>query len=129
MKKFLVALSLFFSMPVQAAEIYSCEVAQGWVAEDGEIEESEHTGSYSFYIDNKSVYATFLGGELQYPVFVVKNDKERIDIVGVSSFGTEIFTIIKKDNKLLYVKNSLIDGTSLNMMMEADCVRKEVSKS
>lgn len=124
MRKIILALmGMFCAAEVFAAEIYSCAAPAGWDNLRGRINETETFSGYNFVISGDNVIVEFGGESLDYPVRLLRDTPERIDIVGIATISTELFTINKKENILYYVKNGIIkDGYS--MMMKAECKKK-----
>lgn len=125
MRKFALIFICVFSFVanISAAEIYDCKAPKGWDNIKGKINETGVFSSYIFIISGNEVIVEFGKENLDYPVRLLRNSAERIDIVGMAKFTTELFTINKKENKLYYVKNGII-GNGYSMMMSSDCKRK-----
>lgn len=114
---------MFFAANVFAAELYDCTAPTGWDNMKGQINKTGTFSGYNFIISGDKVIVEFGGESLDYPVRLLRNSAERIDIIGIAKFSTELFTIDKKENNLYYVKNGIIKN-GYSMMMKAKCKKK-----
>lgn len=120
---FLIGSCLFFSN-VYASEIFVCEKLRGWESADGKLKEAEiFYSECQFILSGTKAIIECDGKDIGYDAVVVRNNESRADIIAVPTLTTEIYTIDKKNNELLYVKNGIIEK-GYSMMMKSKCRRK-----
>ncbi len=108
-------------------DVYECEALDISMNIEGKFEHDRTFTGYKFVIDGNDAVVFEGDTEINRPVLLLRNEENKIDLIGAGALTTEIFTIVKRDKTLQYVKTGYIKG-GYTIMGNSKCRYKSVDK-